>query len=133
MSDRTQFITNILQVEDDDHELMTKRPRYSPLPVAMSGHDEPSSSYSPSPGPSHQSQMDLRSLQARLNQREAELELQRTEAEAFLRELQESVMCPVCLSIPRQPPVPCCQNGHVICAKCKDRVEVRITFIINKI
>ena len=34
------------------------------------------------------------------------------------------VMCPVCLSIPRQPPVPCCQNGHVICAKCKERVEV---------
>ena len=108
---------------------MTKRPRYSPLPVAMSCHDEPSSSHcpSPGPGPSHQSQLELRSLQARLNQREAELELQRTEAEAFLRELQESVMCPVCLSIPRQPPVPCCQNGHVICAKCKDRVEVRIT------
>ncbi len=125
------FVTDILQVEDDDHELgrvpMTKRPRYSPLPVLMSGHDEPSSSHcpSPGPGPSHQSQQELRSLQARLSQREAELEQQRTEAEAFLRELQESVMCPVCLSIPRQPPVPCCQNGHVICAKCKERVEVR--------
>ena len=73
-------------------------------------------------------------------QREQELEQQRTEAESFLRELQESVMCPVCLSIPRHPPVPCCQvrsgvlieiflndmlqNGHVICAKCKERVEV---------
>ncbi len=42
----------------------------------------------------------------------------------FLRELQESVECPVCFSIPRCPPVPCCQNGHVICAKCKEKVDV---------
>ena len=88
-------------------------------------------------------------LQAQLVEREAELQLQRDQAETFLRELQETVgthahtcsynyispvfspsdtciqvMCPVCLSIPRQPPVPCCQNGHVICAKCKERVEV---------
>ena len=59
-----------MQVEDDDQEVqVTKRPRYSPLPLTMSptitgslplmsGHDEPSSSHcpSPGPGPSHQSQ-----------------------------------------------------------------------------
>ena len=43
--------------------------------------------------------------------------LQRQENERFLRELQESVECPVCFSVPRAPPVPCCQNGHVICTR----------------
>ena len=92
--------------------------------IAVSCHDDvPSSSHcTDSPGSApHQ---ELSRLQAQLVEREQELEQQRTEAETFLRELQESVMCPVCLSIPRQPPVPCCQNGHVICSKCKERVEV---------
>merc|ERR1719474_2381091 len=92
--------------------------------IAISCHDDvPSSSHcNDSPGSApHQ---ELSRLQAQLVEREQELEQQRTEAETFLRELQESVMCPVCLSIPRQPPVPCCQNGHVICSKCKDKVEV---------
>ena len=46
------------------------------------------------------------------------------ESERFLKELQDSVECPVCFSIPRAPPVPCCSNGHVICNKCKDKVDV---------
>ena len=62
---------------------------------------------------------------ARLVERELQLSEQKREAETFLRELQESVECPVCFSIPRAPPVPCCQNGHVICGKCKEKVEVR--------
>ncbi|XP_023332260.1 uncharacterized protein LOC111704281, partial [Eurytemora carolleeae] len=67
---------------------------------------------------------ELASLQARLRQREEELYSQREEKERFLRELQDSVECPVCFSIPRTPPVPCCQNGHVICTRCKEKVEV---------
>lgn len=58
-------------------------------------------------------------------EKEDALEQQRLAAERFLAELQESVECPVCFSIPRAPPVPCCQNGHVICSKCKEKVEVR--------
>lgn len=81
------------------------------------GGEEPSSSQGIEPA-------ELASLQARLREREVELHYQRLENERFLRELQESVECPVCFSIPRAPPVPCCQNGHVICAKCKDKVEV---------
>ena len=42
---------------------------------------------------------------------------QKQENERFLRELQESVECPVCFCVPRAPPVPCCQNGHVICSR----------------
>jgi len=63
-------------------------------------------------------------LQKRLRKRERELHLQTQEKDRFLKELQESVECPVCFSIPRAPPVPCCSNGHVICNKCKDKVEV---------
>ena len=75
----------------------------------------------------------LASLQARLREREVELNQHRQEAESFLKELQESVECPVCFSIPRAPPVPCCQNGHVICSKCKDKVEVRYIKIWGKL
>merc|ERR1719367_482152 len=90
--------------------------------AVVSCHDEPSSSHCNDPAAAPQ--LELSRLQAQLVEREQQLEQQRSEAETFLRELQESVMCPVCLSIPRQPPVPCCQNGHVICIKCKERVEV---------
>jgi len=93
-------------------------------------HDEPSSSQATECGPGvdngdlGDTAPLLASLQARLREREVELTQQRREAESFLKELQESVECPVCFSIPRAPPVPCCQNGHVICSKCKDKVEV---------
>ena len=93
-------------------------------------HDEPSSSQATECGPGAENSDPgdqgplLASLQARLREREVELSQQRREAESFLKELQESVECPVCFSIPRAPPVPCCQNGHVICSKCKDKVEV---------
>ena len=138
----------VLQVDEDDHEhdQVSKRRRYSPMPAVtaaavVSCHDEPSSSHCNDPAGAPQ--LELSRLQAQLVEREQQLEQQRSEAETFLRELQESVMCPVglqiffylkigtifnyqvCLSIPRQPPVPCCQNGHVICTKCKERVEVR--------
>ena len=74
--------------------------------------------------------LEMARLQARLGERELQLSEQKREAETFLRELQESVECPVCFSIPRAPPVPCCQNGHVICGKCKEKVEVRL-FILG--
>jgi len=66
---------------------------------------------------------EVASLQARLQQREDELSAQRRENDRFLTELQESVECPVCFSIPRKPPVPCCQNGHIVCSRCKDKLE----------
>lgn len=81
-------------------------------------HDEPSSSQA------LEQALSVASLQARLRERERELVCQRRERETFLKELQESVVCPVCFSIPRAPPVPCCSNGHVICNKCKDKVDV---------
>ena len=128
------------QIDEEDQEAVpvTKKRRYSPTllrftmttPGGSSSHDEPSSSHcnevteqgdtTAHGGPL----LEVARLQARLVERELELSEQRKEAETFLRELQESVECPVCFSIPRAPPVPCCQNGHVICGKCKEKVEV---------
>ena len=86
---------------------------------SSSVQDEPSSSQA-----LDQQGVSLASLQATLREREREIVTQRLESERFLKELQDSVECPVCFSIPRAPPVPCCSNGHVICNKCKDKVDV---------
>ena len=125
------------QIDEDEQEAtpVTKKRRYSPTFLRItnpggSSHDEPSSSHCnevSEPGDTSAiggPMVEVARLQARLVERELELAEQRKEAESFLRELQESVECPVCFSIPRAPPVPCCQNGHVICAKCKEKVEV---------
>ena len=127
-------------LEEDESESLrvNKKRRYSPsflplltIPGGASSHDEPSSSHCNETVPDQGGDsttapmVEMARLQARLVERELELSEQRREAETFLRELQESVECPVCFSIPRAPPVPCCQNGHVICGKCKEKVEVR--------
>jgi len=85
---------------------------------SSSQHDEPSSSQAMT------DHLSVASLQATLREREREILTQKLESERFLKELQDSVECPVCFSIPRAPPVPCCSNGHVICNKCKDKVDV---------
>jgi hypothetical protein len=33
---------------------------------------------------------------------------------------RQEFTCPVCLELPRQEPVPCCPNGHIICSICLD-------------
>ena len=95
-------IDGVLQVDEDDHDhehAHGKRRRYSPMPVVSAGaavvscHDEPSSSHCNDPAAAPQ--LELSRLQAQLVEREQQLEQQRSEAETFLRELQESVMCPV--------------------------------------
>merc|ERR1719492_211687 len=121
-------------IEEDEPQAVpvTKKRRCSPsFFLGIGSHDEPSSSHcnensdqGDSTAHSTAPLVEMARLQARLVERELELSEQRREAETFLRELQESVECPVCFSIPRAPPVPCCQNGHVICGKCKEKVEV---------
>ena len=47
----------------------------------------------------------------------------------FEAKLQKLVECPVCLTLPRNGPVPCCANGHLVCSPClgklrgEDRME----------
>ena len=77
---------------------MRSRVTYSP-PVAVAAErtigrtEEPSSSQTSTGEPEP---AELASLQARLREREVELQSQRRESERFLKELQESVECPVC-------------------------------------
>ena len=61
---------------------------------SSSVQDEPSSSQV-----LDQQAVSLASLQAILREREREIVTQRMESERFLKELQESVECPVCFSI----------------------------------
>jgi len=37
-------------------------------------------------------------------------------------ELETVVECPVCYSIPRDLPIPCCPAGHIMCTTCRGRV-----------
>ena len=40
------------------------------------------------------------------------------EKKKFEAKLQNMVECPVCLTLPREGPVPCCANGHLVCNPC---------------
>jgi len=37
-------------------------------------------------------------------------------------ELETLMECPVCLTIPRSLPIPCCPAGHILCRSCRARV-----------
>lgn len=39
-----------------------------------------------------------------------------------VEEFQLSLECPVCLTIPREVPVPSCSAGHIICRPCRQKV-----------
>ena len=88
----------------------------------------PSTSSAPSPPPggpvsggvvavrSEEDQRIIDSLQSRLHETNSQLV-------TLMKDLREAVECPVCFNIPRSPPVPCCRNGHVICARCKTKCD----------
>ena len=48
------------------------------------------------------------------------VEDEKNKVEAKLRKLVE---CPVCLTLPRAGPVPCCANGHLVCSPCLGRLR----------
>jgi len=68
---------------------------------------------------------DLR-IQVQRNQRERtellnrvrSLEASLHERESAMSEVIGALNCPVCLELPRQLPVPVCQNGHTVCLTC---------------
>ena len=39
----------------------------------------------------------------------------------LMNELEERVVCPVCLVAPREGPVPCCPSGHITCSPCLEK------------
>ena len=38
--------------------------------------------------------------------------------------VEEHLLCPVCLTIPRSGPVRQCQRGHIVCRECYDKIKV---------
>ena len=36
----------------------------------------------------------------------------------LLKALKQAVLCPVCLTVPKADPVPCCPRGHITCSPC---------------
>merc|ERR1719234_2421756 len=41
----------------------------------------------------------------------------------FEVKLQKLVECPVCLTLPRIRPLPCCANGHLVCSTCLEKTR----------
>merc|ERR1719239_1419161 len=41
----------------------------------------------------------------------------------FEVKLQKLIECPVCLTLPRNGPVPCCANGHLVCSPCLEKLR----------
>ena len=41
----------------------------------------------------------------------------------IVKKLRQLVECPVCLSMPREGPVPCCVKGHIVCCPCLNRLR----------
>ena len=41
----------------------------------------------------------------------------------LMREVKAKMECPVCLSIPREGPVPCCPRGHLVCTSCLEKMK----------
>ena len=53
----------------------------------------------------------------------AELEEQVRNFRKMKSALSERMECPVCLTVPRKGPVPCCPRGHLICQPCHKRMK----------
>ena len=46
-----------------------------------------------------------------------------TEQRTLIRELMAKIECPVCLTVPREGPLPCCPRGHIICSGCIEKIK----------
>ena len=52
------------------------------------------------------------------------------EKNAVLKNLEEQVICPVCLLVPKTGRMPMCRNGHTTCETCKRFVNLHVTYVI---
>jgi len=41
------------------------------------------------------------------------------------RLLEDTLKCPVCLQLPKELPVLCCPNGHIVCSPCNEQMKKR--------
>ena len=40
-----------------------------------------------------------------------------------MEEVENSMECSACFTVPRQLPIPCCPSGHLICGTCRGKVK----------
>ena len=40
-----------------------------------------------------------------------------------MEEVEDSMECSACFTVPRQLPIPCCPSGHLICGDCRGKVK----------
>ena len=45
------------------------------------------------------------------------------EFRTMMREVRAKMECPVCLTIPRDGPPPCCPRGHIVCTGCFEQIR----------
>ena len=45
------------------------------------------------------------------------------EFRTMMREVRAKMECPVCLTIPRDGPPPCCPRGHIVCTGCFEKIR----------
>ena len=45
------------------------------------------------------------------------------EFRTMMREVRAKMECPVCLTIPRNGPPPCCPRGHIVCTGCFEQIR----------
>ena len=45
------------------------------------------------------------------------------EKDNLLTKIEASLECPICFTIPRDTPVPCCEAGHIVCKPCRLKIE----------
>lgn len=101
--------------------------------------EEPSSSNHVVREPQRNPELSVEDLKQNLRHKEDELKRAISTQDKLLKELSSSVECPVCYNVPRVAPVPCCSNGHVICQRCKAKLEncptcrVRLTDCVSQI
>jgi len=58
-----------------------------------------------------------------LQEMKSKVEEERVKVEKVLKEQQNLVECPVCLTLPREDrAVPCCPQGHFVCSPCMDEL-----------
>ena len=43
--------------------------------------------------------------------------------QSIVSDFEKDLECPVCLSIPREIPIPACPVGHIVCRTCKTKVQ----------
>ena len=56
----------------------------------------------------------------KVEEKKIKVEDEKIKFEAKMRKLVE---CPVCLTLPREGPVPCCANGHLVCNPCLGKLR----------